>query len=115
LRFAVAGQDDGFGGEQIRFARKSFQGLIGPDPGLGTLVQFEEHAHLGCPGGGILGIEFENFGIRAESLLEIRLFEGRLRLALIESLVFDNARHFGWGLFPGLAAELQVDESAHQV
>jgi hypothetical protein len=38
-----------------------------------------------------------------------------LRLALIEGLVFDDGLLLGRGLWPGSAADLQINESAHQV
>jgi len=115
LDVAAAGQDDGFGGQQFRVARELIQGFVGPDIGLVAPIQFEEHAHLGRPGGGVVGIEFQDFGVGAQGFLKIRLFEGRLRLALVKGLVLDDGLRLGRGLFPGLAAEFQVDESAHQV
>ena len=77
LRSPVAGEGHRLGGQQFRVGGEGLEGLVRPEPGFAVLTEFDEHADLAGPGGGVGGIEFEHLGVGAQAVLETAAFERR--------------------------------------
>ena len=80
IQITVARECDGFGGEQFGFVRKHLHGFIGPELGFLEFAELDEHADLAGPGGGIAGVEFDDFAVAAQGGLKFAILESGLRL-----------------------------------
>jgi hypothetical protein len=96
LQIAGAGEGDGFGGEQFGFAREFFQCFVGPEAGFLEFAEFDQHADLAGPRGGVLRIELQHFAEEAESGFKVAVRKCVLRFGeeLLLALEWSVRRSF---------------------
>ena len=64
LQIAASSERHRFRSQQLGFLGKFFQRIVGPEFGLAELAHFDERPDLARPGGGVLRVELEYFGVK---------------------------------------------------